>query len=174
MALSANDRRIAAAASKAQDAGTKITKDDLDFLNLIHTVGVDTDVMRPHASTLIFTAVGRGKGKVSFKSVSEFKSYVGAWREIEAIYNRSTGKPLPFFDVMKLLRRKLRRWCKSFTITAPVTSADAKDDYRDASKIITFVFKGGDSDTRIVLPGAQSISCYCRVLDKLLKQYQNS
>lgn len=170
MALSANDRRIASAASKAQDAGAKITKDDLDFLNLIHTVGVDTDVMRPHASILIFTAVGRGKGKVSFKNVSEFKSYVGAWREIEAIYNRSTSKPLSFFDVMKLLRRKLRRWCKSFTITAPVTSTDTKD----SEKIITFVFKGGDSSTRIVLPGAQSISCYCRVLDKLLKQYQNS
>lgn len=170
MALSVNDRRIATAASKAGDASTRITKGDLDFLNLIHTVGVDTDVMRPHASTLIFTAVGRGKGKVSFKSVPEFKSYVGAWREIEAIYNCSTGKPLPFFDVMKLLKRKLRRWCKSFTITAPVTSADVKDE----EKIITFVFKGGDSSTRIVLPGAQSIGCYCRVLDKLLKQYQNS
>lgn len=130
--------------------------------------------MRPHASTLTFTAVGRGKGKVSFKNVSEFKSYVGAWREIEAIYNRSAGKPMSFFDVMKLLKRKLRRWCKSLTIAVPVTSTDAKNDYKDAKTVVTFVFKGGDSSTRIVLPGAQAISRYCRILDKLLKQYQNS
>lgn len=154
--------------------GTRIAKGDLDFLNLIHTVDVETDVMRPHASTMIFTAAGREQGEVRFKNVSEFKSYVGAWREIEALYNRSTGKPLSFFDIMKLLKRKLRRWCKSFTVAAPITQTDAKKDYKGSRKIITFVFKGGDSDTRIVLEGTQSISRYCRILDKLLKQYQNS
>lgn len=143
-----------------------ITEKDIDFLSLVHTVDIESDLVKSNRKSVTLTMTGSG-GEVRFASIREFRAYVRAWEQAEALYgqaNSSKGK----FALLVLLKRTLKKWCDSFIVTQALTSTKASATTRKNEQMIKFRFKGSG---RLITMPANAVPSYVKVLRKLLANY---
>lgn len=136
---------------------SSITDKDLDFINLIHAVDIESDLLKSNKKTVIFTVNDSNNYTVKFSTLSEFKSYVKAWEQAANLYSDKQHA-----GVFSFLKRNLKRWCTSLQITQSLTKSKGNEH------ILRFKFK--NSDTTIVLP-MNAVKAYVKILRKIQYNY---
>lgn len=148
-------------------SGSNFMDNDIKFLDVIHKVDVNADLVKSNKKYLSFTIDKESKEpEVTFKGISEFKSYVKAWKQVSSLYNNISGSSAKF-ALMNLLKRSLRRWCSSFVVTYRFKGSGRTEDPKNE---VRFKFKGSDVKATIVMPAA-AIPAYTKILEKLLANY---
>ena len=165
--MEANDVKRLVTWSKKVGSGLRFNDEDIIFLDIIHKVDVNADLAKSNKKYLSFTIDKASKEpEVTFKGLSEFKSYVKAWEQVSSIYSNASGSTAKFM-LMNILKRTLRRWCSSFVITYRFTDGGNK---KDPTNEVKFKFKGSDTKATIIMPAA-AIPAYAKILKKLLANY---
>ena len=165
--MEANDVKTLITQSRKVGSGLRFKDEDIAFLDIIHKVDINADLIKSNKKYLSFTIDKTSKEpEVTFKGLGEFKSYVKAWEQVSDLYSNASGSNAKFM-LMNVLKRSLRRWCSSFAVSYRFTDGGNK---KNSTNEIKFKFKGSDTKATIVMPTA-AMPAYVKILKKLLANY---